>query len=181
MYFWKGLLTGLAALALVGCTNSASTPPSPGQSPTAATTTGPPAAKATPIPPKAKTGARAAAAQFDSVYFASDFAASWDLLAPAVRRQIPKSIWVGVHDGCATASTGVTRVIKSVTVFGDAAIVTETITTAQSERTAEYVFNYARGRWGYSPENLSIYHRGSVTADIAAARSAGFCSSKKVF
>jgi hypothetical protein len=180
--FWRGLLIGLAAVTMTGCTNSASAPPSSGQSPATAASTGPPAAKATPIPPGAKTGARAAAVQFDRVYAASDFADSWDLLTPIARRQVSKSVWVRVHNGCQSASTEVTRTIRSVTAFGDAAIVTETIATAPSKRsTAEYVYNYVGGRWGYSPENLSIYHRGSIAADIAAARSAGFCSSGKAF
>lgn len=182
MRFWRGLLIGLAAVAMAGCTNSASAPPSPGQSPATAAPTGPPAAKATPIPPGAKAGARAAAVQFDRVYAASDFAGSWYLLTPTARRQVSKSVWVRVHNGCRSASTGVTRTIRSVTAFGDAAIVTETIVTAPSGRsTAEYVYNYVGGGWGYSPENMSIYHRGSIAADIAAARSAGFCSSEKAF
>jgi hypothetical protein len=178
----RALLLGMVAVGLVGCTNSVSTSALPGQSPTAATVTGPPAAKATPIPPAAESSARAAAVQFDSEYFAGKFAAAWDLLSADVKRAIPKRVWVGVHDGCRPAPTDVTRVIKSVTAFGDAAIVTETIVTAQSKRsTAENVFNYANGRWGYSPENLSIYNRGSISADIAAARAAGFCSGQQLF
>jgi hypothetical protein len=182
VYLRRALLLGVVAVGLVGCTNSVSTSSLPGQSPTAATVTGPPAAKATPIPPAAGSSARAAAVQFDRIYFAGKFAASWDLLSPDVKRVIPKRVWVEVHDGCRAAQTDVTRVIKSVTAFGDAAIVTETIVTAQSKRsTAESVFNYVNGRWSYSPENLSIYHRRSVSADIAAARAAGFCSGQQPF
>ena len=72
--------------------------------------------------------------------------------------------------------------IKAMTVFGDAAIVTEAITGAPSQLgTAEDVFSYANGHWSYSPQDLSIYLHGSVTADIAAAKAAGFCTSWKVF
>ena len=101
--------------------------------------------------------------------------ASWDLLARAAKRQVPKGIWVKVHDGCPSASrwSGPT-VIKAVTVFGNAAIVTETPRRGSRRgiAAAEGVFNYVHGRWGYSPDDLSIYQRGSVAADIAAAREA---------
>jgi hypothetical protein len=181
VYLRKALLLGVAAVGLVGCTNSVSTSSLPSQSPTTVKFSGPPAAKATPIPHGAASGARAAAVQFDSTYFASKFAASWDLLSADVKRAIPERVWVGVHDGCQSAQTNVTRVIKSVTVFGYAAIVTETVTAQSKRSTGENVFNYANGRWGYSPENLNIYHRGSVSADIAAAKAAGFCSGQQPF
>lgn len=181
VYLRKALLLGVAAVGLVGCTNSVSTSSLPSQSPSTVKFTGPPAAKATPIPKATTSGARVAAVQFDNIFFASKFAASWDLLSADVKRAIPEQVWVRVHDGCQSAQTNVTRVIKSVTVFGDAAIVTETVTAQSKRSTGEDVFNYADGRWGYSPENLSIYHRGSVSADIAAARAAGFCSGQQPF
>ena len=79
-------------------------------------------------------------------------------------------------------AAGKPRVIKALTVFGDAAIVTEAVTGAPSEPgTAEDVFGYADGRWSYSPQDLSIYHHGSVTADVAAAKAAGLCTSWKIF
>jgi hypothetical protein len=134
------------------------------------------------LPSGAKGAAQAAAMQFDSVYFAGRYAASWSLLAPAVRSQVPENVWVGVHDGCAADTSGVTRVIKSVTVFGTTAIVTETASRASSKRqTAEYVFYYADGIWGYSPVYPGIYHQGSITADINAAKAAGLCTGWKSF
>ena len=185
---WKGLLVGMVAVGLAGCTSSASTsssagqsPTSSGQSPTAAGTVKP-TAQPTPLPAGAKVSARTAAAQFDSAYFASRFADSWSLLAADARREVPKDIWVGVHDGCPAATSGVSRVIKSVTVFGSTAIVTETITLAQSRRhTVEYVFDYMDGHWGYSPVNPGIYHHGSISADVAAAKKAGLCTGWKTF
>ena len=182
MRLWKGLLVGVVAVGLAGCTNSASTPSAAGQSPTAAETVRSAAAQVTSLPAGAKDDARAAAAQFDSAYLSGRFAASWYLLAPGARRQIPKKVWVGVHDGCPAATPGVTRVIKSVTVFGDTAIVTETIRGAQSRRnTAGYVFYYTGGHWGYSPVYPGIYHHGSISADIAAAKAAGLCADWKTF
>ena len=180
MRLWKGLLAGVVAVGLAGCTNSASTPSSTSQAPTGAGTVRP-TVQPTPLPPGAKGGARAAAAQFDSAYFASRFADSWYLLAPDARRSVSKKVWVGVHDGCPAATSGVTRVIKSVTVFGDTAIVTETMRLAKSRKMAEYVFDYVGGHWGYSLVYPGIYHHGSIAADVAAAKKAGLCASWKTF
>ena len=81
--------------------------------------------------------------------------------------------------GCLSDNAETSGAIKSVTVFGNAAIVTEAITGATStHHTVESVFNYAHGRWGYSPGDISIYHHGSVAADIAAAKAAGFCAGR---
>ncbi len=79
-----------------------------------------------------RAGARAAAAQFYGLYFASQYAASWDLLTPAAKHQVPRGVWVNVHDGCPSASAGKARVIKFVTVFGNAAIVTAKVSGGPS-------------------------------------------------
>ena len=188
MRLWKGLLVGLVAVGLAGCTNSAATSSSADQSPTAAdqspTAAGTvrPTAQPTPLPAGAKVSARAAASQFDSAYFASRFADSWSLLATDAQRQVPKEVWVGVHDGCPAVTSEVTRTIRSVTVFGNTAIVTETIMLSQSRRhTVEYVFYYMDGHWGYSPGYPGIYHHGSIAADVAAAKKAGLCAGWKTF
>ena len=60
-----------------------------------------------------------------------------------------------MHEACSAARPAKSRVIKSVTVFGNAAIVAETVTGARP--VAEDVFNYADGRWRYSPQTPSIY------------------------
>jgi hypothetical protein len=128
-----------------------------------------------------RAGARAAAAQFYDLYFSRRFAASWDLLTPAAKREIPKTLWVKVHEGCPSAGAGVARVIKAVTVFGNAAIVTETIAGSLSRLgTAGDVFSNVDGRWDYLPQDIDIYHHASVAADVAAARAAGYCTGKKV-
>jgi hypothetical protein len=177
MRFPKGLLVGLVAAGLVGCSNAASGQPFAGLS-SSAPAQASPAPPVGPAEPKTQTGARAAATHFYDVYLASQFAASWDLLAPAAKRQVSKGIWIKVHEGCLSAgSGGKIRVIKSVTVFGDAAIITESLAGTHSKhRTARSVFNYSDGHWGYAPNNLSIYHHRSVAADVAAARAAGLCS-----
>jgi len=178
MGFPKGLLVGLAAAGLVGCSGAAPGTPSVSPVATARTT----ASSVPPASPQMKTGARAAAAKFYDLYSARRYSAFWNLLAPATKRQISRGVWVSVHEACPSAVTGEPRVIKELTVFGNAAIVTEAVTGAPSKPgTAEDVFNYAGGRWSYSPQDLSIYHHGSVTADVAAAKAAGFCTSWKIF
>jgi hypothetical protein len=179
---WKGLLAGLVAVGLAGCTNSASTSSSAGRSPTAAGATEATAAPVTPLPSGAKADARSTATQFDSLYFANRYAASWYLLALDARRQVPQNVWIKVHEGCPAVASGVTRSVNAVTVFGQTAIVTETILRAPSTRnTAEYVFYYMGGHWGYSPQYPGIYHHGSIAADISAAKAAGLCASWKSF
>lgn len=173
----KSLLVGVALAGLVGCSGAA--PESPSASPVPAVRT-----TASSVPsasPQEKTAARTAAAHFYALYSASRFTAFWNLLSPATKRQVPRRVWVGVHDACPDAGAGKARIIKSVTVFGSAAIVAETIAGAAPPGTAEDVFGYANGHWSYSPGDLSIYHHGSVAADIAAAKAAGFCVGWKVF
>ena len=109
---------------LVGCSGTASGPPSVGTIPTARTT----ASSVPPASPRIKAGARAAAAQFYGLYSASQFAASWNLLTPTTKRHVLRHVWVSVHEACPSIGTGKHRTIKAMTVFGDAAIVTESIT-----------------------------------------------------
>lgn len=179
MGFARVLLAGLLVVALAGCVSHAATPSSGSLSPSAAKTE-PDAVPPSPVSPKMQASARTAAAQFYSFYLSGQFAASWDLLASTARRQITRDIWVKVHSGCLQDTAGKSGVTKSVTVFGNAAIVTEAINGATStQRTIEAVFNYAHGRWGYSPSDPGIYKHGSVSADIAAARAAGYCAGGK--
>jgi len=175
MRFLKRLLVGLAAVGLAGCTGGASGP-SASPTPTITAT----ASSAPSASPQMKASARAAAVRFYSLYAASRYTAFWVLLAPATKRQVSRRAWAGVHEACSAARAGKSRVIKAVTVFGNAAIITETVAGA-SPGTAEDVFTYIDGRWRYSPQDPGIYHHGSVTADIAAAKAAGLCTSSKVF
>lgn len=171
----KGLLVGLVAAGLVGCSGGASGAPASPTPMITATASSVPAAS-----PPMKASARAAAERFYGLYAASQYAAFWNLLAPATKRQVSRKAWIGVHEACSTAGTEKPRVIKAVTVFGNAAIVAETVAGALPG-TAEDVFNYADGRWRYSPPDPGIYQHGSVTADIDAAKTAGLCTSLKVF
>lgn len=181
MRFTKVFLAGLIIAGLAGCSGSVSAPSATDPA-SSAVGHGAAAAQATATESNAQAGARAAAVRFDRQYVAGHYAASWDLLVPAVRRQIPRGLWVKVHHGCQSTATTAARVIKAVTAFGNAAIVTETVTVGRPEhRRGEEVFSYVKGRWGYSPNDMSIYHRGSAAADIAAARAVGLCASWKSF
>jgi hypothetical protein len=132
-----------------------------------------------PPEPETKGGARAAAARFYRLYSADQFSAAWGLLSPTAQRAVPRAIWTGVHNGCPSAGAGVARVIKSVLVFGNAAIVTETIAGAGSRLgKAEDAFSYINGHWAYTPNNLSVYQHDSVSADIVSAEALGFCTDR---
>jgi hypothetical protein len=175
MRFPKGLLVSLVAAGLAGCSGGASGPPAiPTPTITATASSVPPAS------PSMKASAHAAAEEFYGLYTVSHYAALWNMLAPATKRQISRNAWIGVHEACSTGGAGKSRVIKAVTVFGNAAIVAETIAGIVPAK-AEDVFNYTDGGWRYTPQDPSIYQRGSVTADIGAAKAAGLCTSSKIF
>lgn len=175
MRFPRSLLASLAVAGLAGCSGGGPAP-SPGPVPKiTATASSVPSATAS-----QKASARAAAKRFYGLYATSDYATLWTLLAPATKRQVSRKAWIGVHQACSAASAGKSRVIKGVTVFGDAAIVAEMV-AGVTPRTVEDVFNYTGGHWRYSPQAPGIYRHRSVTADIAAAKAAGLCKSSKVF
>lgn len=175
MRFPRSLLASLALAGLAGCSGGGPAP-SPGPVPKiTATASSVPSATAS-----QKASARAAAKRFYGLYATSDYATLWTLLTPATKRQVSRKAWIGVHQACSAASAGKSRVIKGVTVFGDAAIVAEMV-AGVTPRTVEDVFNYTGGHWRYSPQAPGIYRHRSVTADIAAAKAAGLCKSSKVF
>jgi len=177
----KSLAVCLLAAGLAGCTGAvagSSAVPTPGvggQQQSAA-------AQAIPGTKSMRAAAQSAALKYDNLYFSGRFMASWRQLAPPVRRQIPQRVWVRVHSGCRPAIGAQAKAINGITVFGRVAIVTVAISepSAQLGRSRQ-VFSYTRGQWNYSPQYPSVYHHGSVAADIAAARKAGLCGSWKDF
>ena len=183
MRLLKCLSIGLAAAGLAGCSGVASQPsatsPAVTLGPAAAIGT---AAGAPPVSHVMQAGARAAAAQFYGLYSSSQYASAWSLLAPVAKSEVSEGVWISVHEACPGTSAGKSRVIKAVTAFGNAAIVTEAVTGATSDPgPAEDVFNYADGQWSYSPAEVGIYRHGSTSADVAAAKAAGLCTGSKVF
>jgi hypothetical protein len=128
-----------------------------------------------------KDGAETAATQFYSLYTANNATAAWGMLIASAKRQVSEQVWTKVHQGCSITGAGTARSIKSVVVFGSAAIVTEEFAGSLSSLgEASDVFSYANGRWTYSPQDMSIYLHGSVSADIVAAKSAGYCGGTKI-
>jgi hypothetical protein len=194
------VLTGLVAAGLAGCASSAfptGTQVAPVTAPHQPSATAPHQPSATPSRERAtktsaealvlptplgkatKTDARAAATQFDVVYASSNFTASWEMLASSTRKEIPRAVWVAVHDRCAATGAAGRIVVKSVTVFGTAAVVTAT--TGRSSGAAKEIFNYGKGGWHYMPDDPSIYHHLTIQADVSAARMAGVCMTGKYF
>ena len=188
----SGLLAGLGALACVGVVGCSSGPAPAGHlgpaasalpAPIAASSAAPAeasvaAAAAGPSEPRTKAGARAAAAYFYRLYSTGKFSATWDLLTASARQVIPRAIWISVHSACpAGGEYRAAGAITSVVVFGNAAIVTDTIAADRPRhRKAADVFNFAHGHWEYAPSDLGIYRHGSVDADVAAATALGFCA-----
>jgi hypothetical protein len=175
MRLWKGLLVSLVAAGLAGCTGGASEQPAVPTPTITATASSVPSAS-----PHTKAVARAAAEKFYGLYAASNYAALWSQLASTTQHQVSRKAWIGVHEACSTTRAGKSRVVKTVTVFGNAAIVAESVNGILSG-TTEDVFNYIDGQWRYTPQDPGIYQHRSVTADIAAAKAAGLCTSSKVF
>lgn len=180
------VLTGVVAAGVLGCASSAApagsrgAPPASPVSP-ARVTSSPATVPLTQLDQAARNGAGAAATQFDEVYASSNFAASWDMLAASTQKEIPRTVWVAVHNRCAPTGAGSGAVVKSLTFFGNTAVVTVTMTGTASAHTAEEIFSYGAGGWHYMPNDPSIYQHPSVQADVSAAKAAGLCMTGKYF
>jgi hypothetical protein len=130
--------------------------------------------------PETKAGVRAAATQFYAFYSASQWAQAWAYLAPATRRAVPAKTWTDVHEQCASPTAGLARTIKSVTLAGSTAVVSETVAgTLGKIATVSDAWAYSGGRWGLvlDKSSTAVYSHGSVKADVAAAKAAGECAS----
>jgi hypothetical protein len=165
-----------AAFAIAGCASG---------SPSASTAASAPAASssdpaAASVQPETEAGVRAAAAQFYALYAAGQWSQAWASLTPSAQAAAPQATYVALHNGCPSASAGMARVIKSVTLAGSTAVVTETVAgVASALGSVTDAWGYAAGRWGFelSGSTLSVYKHGSAAADIAAAKAAGECAS----
>jgi hypothetical protein len=203
-----GLRVGLAGIAvtgitLAGCTSSAphlqnaddpalvmhSPGPATGSEPSSgsesargssqsAASTG----KATPASPKTRQGAQAAATRFTQLYYSKRYADSWNLLAGDARQVISRSSWTDVHNACTPHGANPQKRIASVVLFGESAIITQAASgTGSASAKDTYVLSYVNGQWAISPDDIATYQRGSVAADVAAAKAAGFCGNWKVY
>jgi hypothetical protein len=121
-----GAAAAAAALIAAGCSSPVTAPPGV----PAATSPATAAAASTPAPaaqPKTAASARAAARQFLGLYSAGQYAASWTLLAPSVRRKVSQAAWVAVHEGCPPLSAGLAYNVSKATVTGNTAVVTASL------------------------------------------------------
>lgn len=100
------------------------------------------------------------------------------LIAPSARREVSESTWVAVHQGCPAQSAGLAYDVKDATRTGNTVVVTVTLAGAASSLASESeALTFSGGRWGFVPNDLSMYEHGSVKADLAAAKAAGYCAS----
>lgn len=129
--------------------------------------------------PETEAGVRDAATRFYALYSAGQWAQTWAMLAPSSQAKVPESLYVAVHQGCPSASAGLARAIKSVTMAGSTAVVTESLAGAASAiGSATDTWEYSGGRWGESLSQpaLKDYSHGSAKADVAAMKAAGLCA-----
>jgi len=165
--------------AIAACSSSPSALPS-ATTASAAAVTSQQAAPASPsAQPQTEAALRADATTYYALVAASQWPQAWAMLTPASQQAVPESLYVAVHQGCPSASAGMARVIKSVVMAGDTAVVTETVAGALGSVVGSQAdaWAYAGGRWGFvePPSSTAIFSHGSAGADIAAAKAAGYC------
>lgn len=175
----RGALIAAAVIAAAACSSGTPAPPS-NTATTAAAGTAPasPAAAASKAQSETAVGAAGVARQYFGLYSAGQFALSWTLLAPSAQRAVSQATWVAVHQGCPSQAAGLAYNIKDTTLTGSTAVVTVTLAGAAASLASESEsLTYSAGRWGFVPNDLGYYRHGSVKADIAAAKAAGYCAS----
>lgn len=179
--YFAGLVLGLFGLAcLAGCSGGGV--PTAGPVPSTSLVNPAPGPPPPAADPAVRAAARPAVIRFYAAISAARFKDSWQMLAPAAKHEISLRVWQDVHLACKPGRTVKPPVIKAVTTFGNAAIVTAIATDASSRlHTTRDVFNFADDRWGYQPAEIGIYSHGSISADLAAAKRDGLCNGWKSF
>lgn len=171
-------VTAAGLIATAACSSSAPAAPATSAATMTATPTPVASTPSAAAQPETAAGARAAARQFLGLYSAGQYAASWTLLAPSVKRKVSQAAWVAVHQGCPPQSAGLAYNVSKATLTGNTAVVTVSLSGAAAAiGSASESLTYTAGRWGFVPSDLSSYGHGSVRADIAAAKAAGYCAS----
>lgn len=171
----RGALIAVMVLTAAACSSGTSTP-------TASITTAPTSSTgvASAVQRETVAGAIAFANEVLILDEARQFAASWKLLAPSARRAVSQAKWVAVHKSCPARSVGLAYHIGKATLTGQTAIVVVSRAGAAASRgSVSEALVYSAGRWGLVPNNLSVYKHGSVKADIAVAKAAGYCARSK--
>ena len=116
---------------------------------------------------------RADAADYLSLASAGQFAITYQMLSTSARQAITQQAWVAVHQACA----GTSYRVQHLAVAGKTAMVTVGLTGGGHHGTLTEMFVYGAGSWGISPGDLSLYQHSSVSADVAAAKAVGGCTS----
>jgi hypothetical protein len=164
-----------AGVIAAGC--SSGTPAAPPSSTTATTAPASATATASAAQPETAAAARSVAEQYFGLYSAGQFAASYQLLAPSAQRAVSEATWVAVHQGCPAQAARLAYNVSKATLTGNTAIVTVSLAGAAASLGSEsQALTYSAGRWGLVPSDLSLYKHGSVRADVAAAKAAGYCA-----
>jgi hypothetical protein len=130
--------------------------------------------------PETEAGVRSAATAFYALYSAGQWPQAWTGLSPATQKAVPQDTWDAVHQQCTSKTAGMARVIKSVTMAGATAVVTETVAGALGGLgSVTDAWSYSGGRWGLTlpASSTAIFTQGSVKADVAASKADGDCVS----
>jgi hypothetical protein len=139
---------------------------------------GPVASSAAAITPDTAAAAQAAAQQFFTFYSAGQWDDAWQYLTAAEKQDAAESVYAAVHRGCPSAAAGIAYDIKSVTLAGQTAVITYSVSGATGTilGSATMPMTWTPTGWGVEPSGMSIYGHGSVGADIAAAKAADDCA-----
>jgi len=125
---FRGVLIGVAVLAAAACSSGAS--PTATSTARAATASASATAAAAATQPETAAAAKSLARQYFGLYSASQFAASYGLLAPSAQQAVSETTWVAVHQGCPARSAGLAYTISKATLTGNTAIVTVSLAGA---------------------------------------------------
>jgi hypothetical protein len=167
----RGALIAVMVLTSAACSSGTSTPTASTTAPTS------PTGVASTVQLETVAGAIAFANEVLILDEARQFAGSWKLLASSARRAVSQATWVAVHKSCPARSVGLAYHIGKATLTGHTAIVVVSRAGAAANRgSVSEALVYSAGRWGMVPNNLRLYKHGSVKADIAAAKAAGYCA-----
>jgi len=156
---------------------------SPAAANTGSATAGPAAAAAAaassaPTTPDTSAAAKSAAAQFFALYSAAQWAPAWQYLTDADKREAPLKVYETVHNGCPSKAAGLAYKIQGVTMAGRTAVVTYTIAgVASALGSATLAETWTASGWKVTGNDMGIYSHGSASADLAAAKAAGDCTS----
>jgi hypothetical protein len=175
-----GIATVVAAGVIVAGCGTASTPDTSNAAPSASssvTASAQPSASSTPTAPDSAAAAKSAAETYFGLYAAGQYGAVYPMIAPAARRYIRESVWVGLHNRCrpsatATLSYKVTHPILAGTV---AVVTVGYAGTAAALGSEQITFKYVGGNWYYQPSDLGVYRHHDLAQAVTAAKAGGIC------